>query len=96
MENVSKTTRLSYDLVNVLKFRTKMESVDESTALRQLLILGTREYAVQLYKEGRISLREAAKLCNIPLREMMEIFTSHGIKSNLNYDQLKKSLELIR
>lgn len=51
--------------------------------------------AVSLYKQGRISLREAAHLAETTLRDMLDILLEHGVKGNISYDLQKKSLEII-
>ncbi|PIN76131.1 hypothetical protein COV18_00765 [Candidatus Woesearchaeota archaeon CG10_big_fil_rev_8_21_14_0_10_37_12] len=96
MTTIAKTTRLPRELLYSVEYRTKKENIDESAALRQLLTLGIQRYAVQLYKQGQVTLREAAKLCSVTLREMIEILLDHGVKGNINYDMQKKSLEIIK
>ena len=96
MTSTAKTTRLDNDLIKAVKYRTEKEHVDESTAIRQLLHLGIKEYAITLYKEGNLTLREAAHLCTISVREMLDLLTEHGIHGNISYDLQKKSLEIIK
>ena len=96
MTTIAKTTRLSPELVSGIEYRTKRENVDESTALRQLLHLGLQEYAVQLYKQGKLAIREAAKICNTTLREMLDILAEHGVKGNITYETQRKSLEIVK
>lgn len=96
MQTIAKTTRLPHHLLRGINYRTKREKIDESTSLRQLITLGLQEYAVSLYKEGNISIREAAELCNESVREMLEILLNHGIKGNIQYETQKKSLEIIK
>jgi len=96
METIPKTTRLPKNLLNAIKFRTKKENVDESTALRQLLNIGVQEYATFLYSEGKITLREAADLSNVSLREMIDITMKYKIKGNIDYETQKKSLNVIK
>jgi len=96
MESIAKTTRLPTALVKAIKYRTKKEKVDESTALRQLLHQGVQAYTVQLYVEGRMTLREAAELNDISVREMLDILSDHGITGNIQYDVLKRSLEIVK
>ncbi|MBI2564680.1 UPF0175 family protein [Candidatus Woesearchaeota archaeon] len=96
MKSIAKTTRLPARLVRAIKFRTKKEKVDESTALRQLLHLGVQEYTIKLYSEGKITLREAAELNELSVRDMLDILADHGILGNIQYDTQKKSLEIIK
>jgi len=38
------------------------------------------EYAVNLYREKKATLREASELADVSLREMLELLMEHGIK----------------
>lgn len=96
MTSIAKTTRIPQQLVRGIKYRTERECVDESTALRQLLRLGLQEYAIILYKRGDITLREAAALCTLSMRNMLDVLIEHGVKGNVQYDTQKRSLEIIR
>jgi len=90
-----KTIRLPEDLVRAILHRARLENVDESTAIRQLLALGVKDYAVRLCCEGKVSLAEAANLTNISLREMVDVLLDHGVKGNIRADQQKKAIEFI-
>jgi predicted HTH domain antitoxin len=60
-------------------YRAKKEDVDESDAIRQLMRLGLREYAVNLYRDRKVTLREASELADVSLREMLDLLMEHGI-----------------
>lgn len=96
MVTIAMTTRLPPSIVKGIRYRTRKEGVDESTALRQLLRYGLQEYAIRLYKQGQISLREAANLGNVSVRDMIDILAEHGVKGNIQYDTQIKSLEIIK
>jgi len=90
-----KTIRLPEDLAKAVLQRARLESVDESTAIRQLLTIGVKEYAVKLYREGKMSLTEAADLANVTVREMIDLLLEHGVKGNIRADQQKKAIDFI-
>ncbi len=73
----------------------KKEDVDESDAIRQLIKLGLREYAVNLYRDKKVTLREASELADISQREMLDLLMEHGIKGNVSLRQQQKSLEYV-
>ena len=79
-----------------IRYHTRKEGVDESTALRQLLRYGLQEYAIKLYRSGQISLREAADLSDVSVRDMIDILVEHGVKGNIQYDTQMRSLEIVR
>ena len=53
----------------------------------------SREYAVNLYREKKATLREACELADVSLREMLELLMEHGIKGNVTMKQQQRSLE---
>ncbi len=56
---------------------------------------GATEYAVQLYREGKVTLREAATMADTTVREMIEILLEHGVKGNVTLDQQRKAIEFV-
>jgi len=90
-----KSLRLPDDLLKSVRYLAKRERLDESTAIRQLLALGTAEYAVRLYREGKITLNEAAELASVAPREMIDILLDHGVKGNITVSQARKALEYV-
>ncbi len=92
----TKTVRLTGDLLKGVSYRTMVEDVDESTAIRQLIRLGVEWYAVKLYKIGKITLPEAAELSNVSLRRMLSILEEHGVKGNVTMKQQIRALDYAR
>jgi len=90
-----KTIRLPEDLARAILHRARLENVDESTAIRQLLAIGVKDYAVKLYREGKMSLTEAANLANVTMREMIDLLLDHGVKGNIRTDQQRKAIDFI-
>jgi hypothetical protein len=90
-----KSVRLPEDLLRSVRYLARRERLDESNVIRKLIALGTAEYAVRLYREGKITLREAAELASVTPREMIEILLDHGVKGNVTVSQARKSLEYV-
>jgi predicted HTH domain antitoxin len=90
--SVVKTIRLPKNLASAIKRWARLEKVDESTAIRQLLAMGVEKFAVKLYKEGKFSLNQAAELADVPVREMLDVLASHGVRGNITLDQQKKAI----
>ena len=95
MPSVSKTVRLPEELFKVVEHRARQENIDESTAIRQLLALGAEGYAVELFRQGKITLNEAAELAGVTLRQMIDLLQQHGVKGNVRLDQQRKALEFV-
>lgn len=92
--------RLSPEEVKAIEERAKEAAVDKSTALRQLLKLGIKQFnlerALDLYKQGKISLGKAAEIANISIWEMMDIMKERGISLDLGKDDFEKGVENIK
>lgn len=50
---------------------------------------------MNLYRERKITLREASELADISPREMLDLLMEHGIKGNVTLKQQQKSLEYV-
>nr|MDO8082804.1 UPF0175 family protein [Candidatus Freyarchaeota archaeon] len=89
----TKTIRLPEEILRGISYRAEMEDIEESTAIRKLLREGLMEYATKLYRDGEISLGEAATLSGVSLRKMLETLLNKGIRGNVTLNQQRKSLE---
>jgi predicted HTH domain antitoxin len=92
----TKTIRLPEEILRGIAYRAEKEDIEESTAIRKLLREGLMEYATKLYKEGEITLEEAAQLAGISLRRMLETLLNKGIRGNVTLSQQKKTLEHVK
>jgi len=91
--NTVKSLRIPESMLKAVRYLAKREQLDESTATRQLIGLGARDYAVRLYKDGKITLNEAADLASATPREMIDILLDHGVRGNVTMSQQRKALE---
>lgn len=92
---MSKTVRLPEGLYRAVERRARLERVDESAAIRQLLALGAEGYAVDLFRGGKITLNEAAELAGVTLRRMIDLLQEHGVRGNVKIDQQRKALKYV-
>ena|SRR3970040_178018 len=92
---ITKTILLPEDLLAMICYCAKKEDVDESDAIRQLIKLGLKEYAVNLYRDIKVTLREASELADVSPREMFDLLMEHGIKGNVTLKQQQKSLKYV-
>ncbi len=90
-----KSLRIPEPLLKTVRELARRERLDESTAIRKLIAMGATEYAVQLYREGKVTLREAATMADTTVREMIEILLEHGVKGNVTLDQQRKAIEFV-
>ena len=90
-----KSLRIPQRLLKTIRELARREHLDESTAIRKLIAMGATEYAVQLYRGGKVTLREAAVMAEATPREMIEILLEHGVKGNVTFDQERKAIEFL-
>lgn len=79
--------------MSAIRDLARREQLDESTTIRQLVTLGLREYACQLYADGENTLREAATIPTVPLREMLDPLRDRGIRGNVTLEQQQDALK---
>ncbi|MCX9013833.1 MAG: UPF0175 family protein [Candidatus Methanoperedens sp.] len=92
MEAISYPLRIPKNVIELANLRTKEEHVDKSTALRQFLYLGARDYVMELYQKGRISLGKAAELLDVSTFDILRLAKEHDY-SGATGEQLKISRE---
>ncbi|MCZ7399236.1 MAG: UPF0175 family protein [Candidatus Methanoperedens sp.] len=95
MEAVSYPLRIPKNVIDLANLRTKEEHVDKSTALRQFLYLGARDYVMELYQKGRISLGKAAELLDVSTFDVLILVKELGYPE-VTEEQLKKSRKTAR
>lgn len=88
----AKAIRLPDRLLEAVKFAEKKEVVDEPTALRKLLRLGSERYVATLYARGEITVREAARVLDVSVRETLELFLDMGVPGNVTAAQAARAL----
>ena len=89
----TKSIRIPKDMMAAIEIVEKEEKIEESTAMRKLIRIGFETYIGNLYKQGNVTLRQAAKLLNLSQIETMNLFLDAGIKGNLDASDVLASLE---
>jgi hypothetical protein len=89
----TKSLRISKEMMAALDLVEKEEKIEEATAMRKLMKIGFETYVGNLYKQGKVTLREAARLLNLDQIETMNIFLDAGIKGNLEASDVMTSLQ---
>jgi len=90
-----RSLRIPERLLKAVRDVARREHLDESTATRQLIAIGATEYAVRLYREGKITLRDAAELADTTVRGMIDILLDHGVKGNVTATQERKAIDFM-
>ncbi|HVB11014.1 MAG TPA: UPF0175 family protein [Bacillota bacterium] len=68
------------------------EGFDRSTAFRRLILVGLERYVADLFRDGEISLRQAAEWLDVPLREAMDRLERAGVAGNVGVDEVRAAL----
>jgi predicted HTH domain antitoxin len=89
----TKSLRIPKDMISAIELVEKEEKIEESTAMRKLIKIGFETYLGNLYKQGKVTLREAARLLNVSQIEAMNIFLDAGIKGNLDASDVMISMK---
>jgi hypothetical protein len=89
----TKSLRIPKEMMAALDLVEKEEKIEEATAMRKLMKIGFETYVGNLYKQGKVTLREAARLLNLNHIETMNIFLDAGIKGNLEASDVIASLQ---
>lgn len=91
--------RLGEDIIKMVEETAEEEHVDKTKALKDLIILGRRQFLVgkylQQYREGKCSLDKAAEEVGITVTEMMQEAAKAGITSTETIEEYRKGLVLL-
>lgn len=93
----SKKVEIQIALGNDFNLKARYEHSDSSIVARQLLAKGIEEdrknFAAKIFKERKVSLREAAEIAGISTTEMIEILKERGIKLDYSLESLRREIK---
>lgn len=89
----AKAVRLPDPLLRGVEMLRRREALDASAATRKLLQMGLERYVADLYRGGELTLREAAGLLELPLREALDRLDLLGAAGNVTSAQSLRALE---
>jgi predicted HTH domain antitoxin len=73
----------------------KKNGLDEEGAVKKIINLGIQDYVAELYKDGEISIREAAEILQLNFRQTYEIMEKK-VGGNVGSEQEIKALNLAK
>jgi len=92
--------RLPRSLVEEIDRLAEDRGVDRSAVVRELLSVAVREArvrrALDLVREGRVSVWRAAEIAGVTYREMLELLRKHDVPFPLSQEELLRELEEIK
>ena len=87
------SVRLPKDMVEEIEKLSKEEGIDKGTLIRRLIAESLREYkvkkALELYREGKVSLWKAAEIAGITYREALEKLKKRNIPFKYDLEDLE-------
>jgi len=89
----TKSIRISEEMLAGIELVERREKIEEATAIRKLIRVGFETYITDLYRLGRISLRQAAKRLNMNQIDTMDMFLDAGVGGNLGASDVCASMD---
>ena len=89
-----KSMRIPEDIDQAINYVSQLEKI-EKTQSKKLARLGFEYYVAKNYRDGRISLRNAADLLNLNLSETIDLLAEAGVKGNIRASDVLASLNSI-
>jgi len=90
-------TRIPGELEKVVMEFKRQEVVDKSTAIRRILQIGIGEWkrrrAIDLYRDGKITLWKASQIAGLPLREMLEELNRLRIITHVTVEDIEEDIK---
>lgn len=91
--------RIAPEIAKMIDETAKEEKVDKSTALKELIQFGRQKLlekrAIELYRDGKISVDKAADMLSVTVNEVMKLFSDAGIKSEETLEEYSAGLKLL-
>lgn len=91
-----KSLRIPDDIEKAIEYVAKSEKIEKSQSLRKLTRIGFECYVARSYEQGKLTLREAARLLTLPLSETIELLSEMGVKGNIRSSEVLESLRATR
>jgi predicted HTH domain antitoxin len=90
---VTTSVRLPKETVEEIERLSEEEGIDKGTLIRKLIAESLKEYrikkALELYREGKVSLWEAAGIAGITYREALEELKKRNIPFKYDLEDLE-------
>ena len=94
------SVRLDKETIRLLDEIVKDEKAERSDVIRKLLHRALQEWrverALQLLRQGKISVGKAAEFTGMTVSEILELAAEHGITVGYSLEDLERDLNLIK
>jgi predicted HTH domain antitoxin len=72
------------------------EQEDVSKKVRELVDFGRVMLAIEKYRKSEASIEKSARIAGISISKMIEILKEYGVEPNLEYEDYREGLKLLR
>ena len=94
------TTRTPDSLAKEIEALAKEEHLDKSSLIRRLLAEAVQEKrkrkALELYKDGKVSMGKAASIAKLSIWEMLDLIEEKGLHIDYGSEELFEDLKPLR
>ncbi len=91
--------RIEPEILSLVDKTAEENKTDRTNAIKILISAGWKglnlEKALQLYKDGKISIDKAAKTAGLTINEIMNEITAKGIRSEETIEEYKEGIRLL-
>ena len=91
-----KSLRIPEDMEKAIEYVAKSEKIEKSQSLRKLTRIGFECYVAKSYEQGKLTLREAARLLRLTLSETLDLLVEMGVRGNIRSSEVLESSKLVR
>lgn len=90
------TISVRYEHAKDLDFITELLGLKRSEALRELIDEGRKMKAIELYRQGKVSLGLGAKIARLSISEYIDLLKEYRIQINIDIEDARKALQYAR
>lgn len=87
-----RSMRIPEDIEQALTYVSQSDKILKTQSLRKLTRLGFECYVTKIYREGKITLRDASGLLKLTLSETIDLLSEMGVKGNIRASDVLASL----
>ncbi|MBL7170034.1 MAG: UPF0175 family protein [Candidatus Aenigmarchaeota archaeon] len=89
--------RLPEDVLEYVEEKAEKEKLNKTVIIRMLVLQGIeidrKRQALELYRQGKVSLGKAAKIADLTIAEMIDFLGKEGVGIHLSRRHFEKGLE---
>lgn len=91
--------RMEPEIIDIVNRVSEERKVDKTSAIKILVNAGWKELrlekALNLYKDGNISVDKAASIAELTVSEMMDVIAAHEVKSDETLEEYRQGIKVL-